>query len=65
MEVKQVKKDVKCYIVNNDVAIFEYYIFEGIKTFQVECTGKSGKRYIINNFKTLKEAKEYIERIGA
>lgn len=57
-------KDVKCYIINNDISIFEYYILDGVKTFQVELTGKSEKRYIIGNFKTLKQAKNYIKRIG-
>lgn len=61
----QKDKDVKCYIVNADIDIFEYEILDGVKTFQVECVGKSKKRYIIGNFKTLKDAKLYTEKIGA
>ena len=57
-------KDVKCYMVNKDVSIFEYEILEDVKTFQVEMIGKSGKRYIIANFNTLKEAKQFVKRIG-
>lgn len=56
-------KDVKCYIVNKDLSIYEYEILEKVKTFQVELVGKSKARYIIANFGTLKEAKEYCERI--
>ena len=59
------EKDVKCYIINKDISIFEYEILEGVKTFQVECVGKSNKRYIIGNFKSMKDAKLYLERIGA
>lgn len=57
-------KKIKCYIVNRDVSIFEYEILENVKTFQVEIVGKSGKRYIINNFKSMKKAKEYLKIIG-
>ena len=57
------EKKVKCYIVNKDISIFEYYILDTVKTFQVEIIGESGKRYIIGNFNTMKEAKEYVKRI--
>lgn len=55
------QKEVKCYIVNNDVAVYQYEILDGVMTNQVELVGKSGTRYIVGNFKTLKEAKEYIK----
>lgn len=57
------KKDVKCYIVNRDVSIFQYEILDGVMTNQVEIIGESKKRYIVGNFKTLKEAKEYVENV--
>lgn len=58
------EKNIKCYIVNNDVSIFEYEMLDGVKIFQVEAIGKSGKRYVLGNFKNMKEAKKYIEEIG-
>ena len=61
--------EVKCYIINENISIFEYYWFENIKTFQVEISFKEPKknsvRYILGNFKSMKDAKEYIKRIGA
>ena len=53
------EKNVKCYIVNEDMSIFEYELLDKVKTFQVELIGKSNKRYVIANFKTLRQAKEY------
>ena len=55
------QKEVKCYIVNKDVAIYQYEILDGVMTNQVEIDGKSGNKYIVGNFNTLKEAKEYIK----
>lgn len=54
---------VKCHIINADISVFEYEILDGVKTFQIELISKSNKRYIIGNYKTLKEAKEYIKYV--
>lgn len=56
-------KNVKCYIINNDISIFEYELLENMKTFQVEIISKTNKRYILGNFSTLKKAKDYIKSI--
>lgn len=54
---------VKCHIINNDFTIFEYYLLPGEKTFQVEITSKTKRNYIVGNFKTMKQAKEYVKRL--
>ena len=53
-------KDVKCYIVNKDISIFEYVDY---KFFVVSITGISKKRYEVGGFKTLEEAKNFINEI--
>lgn len=57
------ERNVKCFIVNNDISIFQYEWFENMKVNQVELIGKSNKRYILGMFKTLKEAKDYIKNV--
>lgn len=57
------EKKVKCYIVNSDISLFEYEILDGVKTFQIEIISKSKKRYILGNYNTMKEAKNYIQRV--
>ena len=57
------ERKVKCLIVNNDVDIFQFEILDGVMTNQVEMLSKSGKRYILGNFPTLKEAKEYVRYV--
>ena len=57
------EREVKCLIINNDISMYEYEILEGVKTYQVEIIGKSGKKYIIN-FNTKQEAKNFIEHIN-
>ena len=54
---------VKCYVINNDISIFEYYLLDDYKTFQVEIISKTNKRYIIGSFDTMKKAKDYVKRI--
>ena len=56
-------KNVKCYIINEDISIFEYEILENVKTFQVEIVSKTNKRYILGNFSTMGKAKSYIKSI--
>lgn len=56
-------KEVKCFIVNNDISIFQYNLIDNVKVNQVELIGKSNKRYILGMFKTLKEAKDYIKNV--
>lgn len=58
-------KDVKCYVVNNDIAIFSWELIPGCGIqHQVEITGKSGKKYTLAIFNTLKEAKDFCKRIN-
>ena len=58
------EREVKCFIVNKDISIFQYELLEGYMTNQVEIIGESGKKYILGNFKTLKEAKDFVNRIN-
>lgn len=57
------EKDVKCFIVNNDISIFQYEWLDNVKVNQVELIGKSNKRYILGMFETLKDAKDYIRNV--
>lgn len=58
------EREVKCYIVNKDIAIFSWELISGCGIHhQVEITGKSGKKYIVGVFNTLKEAKDFCKRI--
>lgn len=52
-----------CYVINEDITIIQYEILDGVKTNQIEIIGKSKKRYIVANFKTLKEAMEFVKRM--
>ena len=59
------ERKVKCLIVNNDISIFSYELIAGCGIIhQVEMIGKSGKKYVLGIFNTLKEAKTFCERIG-
>ena len=58
------ERDVKCYIVNSDISMFEYELLDGVKTFQIEIIGESKKRYVLANFSKKKDAKEYLKRLG-
>lgn len=59
------ENEVKCLIINNDISIYSYELIKGCgKMHQVEMIGKSGKRYILAVFSTLKEAKDFCERIN-
>ena len=56
-------KEVKCHIINDDITIFEYYLLPNVKTFQVEIISKTKRKYIVGNFNTMKQAKEYVKRL--
>lgn len=53
-------KNVKCYIVNNDISIFEYIDY---KFYVVSIIGISEKRYEVGGFRTLEEAKKFVEEM--
>lgn len=52
-------KDVKCYIVNKDISIFEYD-----NLFHVLITGESKKYYDVYQCDTIEEARSYINKIN-
>lgn len=54
--------DVRCYICNKDMSIFE--ITRNDETeYQVQIETISNKHYIIYKCKTLEEAKKYVKQL--